>query len=126
MVPKSNGKELTSLIIRILLAVVVIGGVVYATSVMVARPGNTFAEDNKALPEQARHIQISLAKIAMVAEKLQDLPAQVEHNRRDLEKLAAVKTDLALTIQAMKTLADGLGRMDRQVKQNTRWLLNLK
>ncbi len=126
MLAKSNGKELTGLITRIILVVLAISGVIYAVSVMVAEPGNTFAEENKGLPEQAKHIQISLAKIAMVAEKLQDLPAQVEHNRKDLEELSGVKTDLALTIQSIETLAQGLGRIDKQVKQNTQWLINLR
>ena len=126
MVTKSNGKELTSLIIRIVLGAIAIGAVVYATASMVAKPGNTFAEQNKDLPANVQHIQKSLATIARVAEKLQELPAQVAHNKEDIGELAGVKTDLALTIQAMETLADGLGRMDQQVKQNTRWLLNLK
>ena len=126
MVPKSNGKELTGLITRIILVVLAISGVIYAVSVMVAEPGNTFAEENKGLPEQVINIKESLSMIARVAEKLQDLPAQVEHNRKDLEELSGVNTDLALTIQSIETLAQGLGRIDKQVKQNTQWLINLR
>lgn len=126
MTTKSNGKELVSLIIRITLAVMAICGVVYATSVMVAKPGNIFAEQNKGMPEQVKNIKESLATIARVAEKLQEIPAQVAYNKETLDGLASVKTDLALTIQSIETLAQGLGRMDKKVSQNTRWLQLLR